>query len=108
MRHYIAVILAEATSSAPGFVPLYQESFVLLLAASPNEARAKAEEHGRGVETTYRNAAGEPVTWSLKHVVDVAEVPAPGLGDGADLYARHFRDYAAYRAFEPLLSGDGL
>ncbi|HSA49661.1 MAG TPA: DUF4288 domain-containing protein [Yinghuangia sp.] len=108
MRHYIAVILAEATSPAPGFAPLYQESFVLLTAGSAREARAKARRHGLAVETTYENEAGEPVTWSLKQVVDVAEVLDADLGDGADLYARHFRDYAAYRSFEPLLSGEEL
>ena len=28
------------------------------------------------------------------------------LKDGSTLYSRHFRDYDAYRRFEPLLSGD--
>jgi hypothetical protein len=28
--------------------------------------------------------------------------------DGAEIYARHFRDYQAYKEFEPLLSGKEL
>lgn len=106
MPHYIAVLLTEAAT--PGHPPLYQESFVLLAAADADAARARAEAHGRALETTYTNPDGEPVTWTLRHVVDVAEVLDGDLGDGAELYARHFRDYAAYRSFEPLLSGEPL
>jgi hypothetical protein len=108
MGMYVAVLLFEASGDAAGRAPLFQESFVLLAADSPAEAREHAVSHGRGRETSYRNEDGEPVTWRLRTVVDVNEVLDPELGDGAEVYARHFRDYDAYAAFEPLLSGDEL
>ncbi len=41
-------------------------------------------------------------------MVDVSAVLDEDLTQDADLYARHFRDYAAYQRFEPLLSGEEL
>ncbi|MCX5206631.1 DUF4288 domain-containing protein [Streptomyces sp. NBC_00237] len=100
---YIAILLTEATSEAPDHEPLYAEDFVLLTADSEEEARAKALTHGRSQETSYENEQGERITWKLLHVVDVNEVLDASLGDRADLYSRHFKNYDAYRAFEPLL-----
>ncbi|MFD8790977.1 DUF4288 domain-containing protein [Streptomyces vinaceus] len=122
MRTYVAVLVhvaeaeaeakaeveAEAEAASGRRAPLYRESFVLLTARSEDEARSKARAHGASMETSYRNERGEPVTWTLRQLVDVAEVPDDRLGDGAELYTRHFRDFAAYTAFEPLLSGEDL
>ncbi|MFJ2738770.1 DUF4288 domain-containing protein [Streptomyces sp. NPDC087440] len=105
---YIAVLLTRATSDADGHEPLYAEDFVLLAADSEEEARTKALAHGRSQETSYENERGERITWKLLHVVDVSEVLDTTLRDGADLYSRHFKNYEAYRAFEPLLPGDPL
>jgi hypothetical protein len=105
---YVAVLLTEATSEAAGHEPLYAEDFVLLSADNEEEARAKALARGKAQETSYRNENGELISWKLLHVVDVNEVLDTPLHDGADLYSRHFRDYRAYRAFEPLLSAEPL
>lgn len=45
------------------------------------------------------------VRWSLVKTVDVAPVLEEGCGDGSELYARHSRDFAAYRRFEPAFEG---
>ncbi|MEU5421330.1 DUF4288 domain-containing protein [Streptomyces sp. NPDC001407] len=108
MSTYVAVLLCESSAGTEGRTPLFQESFVLLTAEDEAEARAKAEAHGKGLETSYENEAGELITWRLRHVVDVSEVLDERLADGSELYARHFRNYAAYRSFEPLLSGERL
>lgn len=108
MSAYIAVLLCEATSTAEDHVPLYQENFVLLTAQDEEEARGKALAHGERLETSYDNGLGETITWRLRHVVDVSEVLDAELGDGSELYSRHFRNYAAYHAFEPLLSGEEI
>lgn len=102
---YIAVLLYESTSQSGAKKPLYQESFVLLQASGEEEARARAVEHARQQEVHYKNAEGETIQCSLKHVIDVSSVLDDELKDGAELYARHFRDYEAYHAFEPLLGG---
>jgi Domain of unknown function (DUF4288) len=101
---YVAVLLYESSSEAPGYQPLYEESFILLKAGSLQEAKEKALAHGLGDQVSYRNEEQETITWSLKHLIDVNEVLDDDLGDGSDLYARHFYDYAAYARFEPMLS----
>lgn len=99
---YVAVLLYESSSTAPGAGPLYEESFVLIRAVCEDEARAKAHAHGQAQATRYRNERGDLIAWRLRRVVDVAPVLDDALGDGAQLYARHFRNHAAYQAFEPL------
>jgi dolichyl-phosphate-mannose--protein O-mannosyl transferase len=103
---YIAVILYETSSDAQNYTPLYEESFVLLQAASDEEARHKALVHAQQQQTHYHNENNERITWSLKHVVDVHPTLSETLEDGSEIYTRHFRDYQAYRSFEPLLDGD--
>jgi hypothetical protein len=105
---YVAVLVSESSSDAPDHVPLYEESFVLLRAASHEEAAERAHALGEREQASYRNESGETITWTLKHVVDVSDVVDDTLDDGATVYARHFRAYDAYRRFEPLLSGEEL
>lgn len=106
MAIFCAVLVHTArTASHP---ELHEESFVLLTADSLDEARVKAEARGRADEHEYTNADGEQVRWTLTELVDVAEVADRELGDGAEVYSRYFRDYAAYRRFEPLLDGEPL
>ncbi|MFD8638481.1 DUF4288 domain-containing protein, partial [Streptomyces sp. NPDC059656] len=73
MTTYIAVLLCETSADSNDHAPLYQESFVLLTAADEARAREKAEVHGKSLETSYENEAGELITWRLRHVVDVGE-----------------------------------
>jgi hypothetical protein len=102
---YIAVLLYESSSPDPSYTPTFEECFVLLRADSDEQARARAEQHSRASETSFKNVAGQTVQWKLKHVVDVSCILSDTLDDGSELYARHFKNYEAYRAFEPLLGG---
>ncbi|WP_437828211.1 DUF4288 domain-containing protein [Sorangium sp. So ce1153] len=102
---YVAILLYESSSLDPSYTPLFEECFVLLRADNDEQARARAEQHSRVHETCFNNAAGQEIHWKLKHVVDVSRVLSDTLDDGAELYSRHFKDYGAYHAFEPLLSG---
>ena len=101
---YIAVILYETSSTAPEYKPLYQECFVLIKATSSEEANEKALIYAMRQEGSYQNEYNETITWSLKQVVDVNSVLYDEFEDGTELYARHFRNYEAYRLWEPLLS----
>jgi hypothetical protein len=103
---YIAIILYESNSDISGYLPLYQECFVLIKATSIEEAQEKALAHGNQEQVTYQNENQEIITWSLKQVIDVNPVLDDELDDGSELYARHFRNYQAYCGFEPLLSGE--
>ena len=102
---FIAVILYESSSDAASYQTLYEESFVLVFGLNENEAQTNATQLASQRATSFKNDAGKTITWSVKQVLDVAKVLDAELGDGAGLYSRHFRDYAAYRSFEPLLDG---
>ncbi len=103
---YMAVILYEAQSDAPDYKPLYEESFVLIRASTEDEAREKAAIYTQEQLSSYQNEFGETITWVVKHIIDVSPVLTDTIEDGSELYARHFRDYQAYSAFEPMLSED--
>jgi hypothetical protein len=103
---YMAVILYEAQSDTPDYEPLYEESFVLVGASTEDEAREKAAIHAQGQLSSYQNEFGETITWVVKQIVDVSPVLNSTIEDGSELYARHFRNYQAYSAFEPMLSED--
>ncbi|GCD45683.1 hypothetical protein GKJPGBOP_05420 [Streptomyces paromomycinus] len=121
-RPYIAVVLMESPGKGDGGSlgesggspgerggdPLYEESVLLVYATDEADARRRAERRARSRETSYLNDRGETVSWCFKCVVDVSAALDEDLTQDADLYARHFRDYAAYERFEPLLSGEEL
>lgn len=100
---YVAILLYETSSDAVDYEPLYREDFVLIHAESLEQARDKAIARARAEEGSYRNGDGELITWTLKHLVDVNSALQDDLSGDADLYARHFRNFPAYRDFEPLL-----
>jgi Domain of unknown function (DUF4288) len=102
---YVAVLLYASSSPDPGYTPMYEECFLLLRATGDEEARILAEQRGRAREASFQNATGQTVHWKLKHVVDVGRALSDVLDDGAEVYARHFKDYEAYHAFEPMLGG---
>ncbi|MFH8347030.1 DUF4288 domain-containing protein [Streptomyces sp. NPDC018045] len=106
-RPYIAMVLMESPGE-DGRDPLYEESVMLVYATDDADARHRAERRARSRETSYLNELGETVSWSFKCVVDASAALDEDLTQDADLYARHFRDYAAYERFEPLLSGEEL
>lgn len=103
---YIAVILYEAQVDAPDYQPIYQESFVLIQASSHQEAETKASSYAQQQQTSYQNEYHEVVTWSVKQVVDVNSVLTDTFEDGAELYARHFKNIQAYNTFESSLRDD--
>lgn len=105
MSVHVAILLYRASSEEPGFVPVYEERFYLLMALSREEAWGKAEAIRARPAHSYQNADGHTVTWTCVRVVDVAETVDDGLSDGAELYGRYFRNLDAYEHFEPRLKG---
>ena len=102
-KMFAAVLVYESASSRKGHQPLFEETVTLLTAESAELAAEKARAHAEARETSYRNEDGDTITWSFRHLVDLVEVDGP-LGDGAEVYTRHFRDYRAYLKVEPLAS----
>jgi hypothetical protein len=105
---YIAVLVYESSSSSPDYKTLFEESFMLIKASSLEEANQKAQGYANAHTCTFNNEVGDSITWKLKHIVDVNQVLYDVDLDGAEIYARHFRNYQAYKEFEPLLSGEEL
>ncbi|MFJ9418993.1 DUF4288 domain-containing protein [Streptomyces sp. NPDC101227] len=105
---HVAIVLMEARSEAADRPSLFQESFLLVHAPDEKAARERVERRAREAETGYRNEQGETVVWRLRAIVDVKEAEDTDLTRDADLYTRHFRDYASYERFEPLLSGEEI
>ncbi|MEO7198495.1 MAG: DUF4288 domain-containing protein [Solirubrobacterales bacterium] len=100
---YVAVMVSGTSSDAPDHEPLYEESFVLVSADTLDEAENKAIRLGIEDESSSVNEAGETIEWTLLHSVDVKEVVDGEIFDGATLYVRHFTDFEAYGALEPVV-----
>ncbi|MFR9729969.1 DUF4288 domain-containing protein [Saccharopolyspora sp. MS10] len=105
---YVALLLIEISSESAAEPQLYEESFVLVKAESDEEAREKAVGYGKQQGASYPNEDGEIVTWKFKELVEVKKVEDATFDDGAELYSRFFRNYSAYRSFEPMLSGEEI
>ncbi|WP_158228273.1 DUF4288 domain-containing protein [Pseudonocardia sp. MH-G8] len=102
---YVALLVYEYSSSAPGFEPLYEETVTIIEANSKENATERARNFARSRQSDYENEAGETIRYHIKHLVDVVEINDK-LCDQAEIYTRHFRNYDAYRTFEPMLSGE--
>ncbi|HEV7648635.1 MAG TPA: DUF4288 domain-containing protein [Actinophytocola sp.] len=102
-KMFAAVLVYESASTRRGYQPLFEETVTLLAADTPEHAAEKARVHAEAREATYRTPEGDTITWTFRHLVDLVPV-ADALGDGAEVYTRHFRDYHAYLAVEPLAS----
>lgn len=105
---YVAVLVYESSSASPDYKALFEESFMLVKASSVEEAKQKTQQYADAHTSTFKNEAGDLITWKLKHVIDVNHTLYDVDLDGAEIYARHFRNYQAYKEFEPLLSGEEL
>lgn len=105
---YVALLLIEISAESAAEPQLYEESFVLVKAESAAEAKEKATDYGKQQATSYHNEDGELITWKFKEIVEVKQVEDATFDDGSELYSRFFRNYTAYRSFEPMLSGEEL
>lgn len=98
---FVALLVYKSSSTASGYLPLYEETVTLVSASSADSAKERARELAESRQTTFANEFGETIVWSLERVVDVTQAPDT-LGDGVEIYTRHFRDYNAYLAFETM------
>ncbi len=94
---FVAILLYRFTSTSPTYEPLYREDVVLLYAEDVEGARAKALATAQQEVGPSENEFGQVIDLELLDVIDVAPALDDDLSDGGDLYARHFRDLAAYR-----------
>lgn len=101
---YIAIILMKSSSPSPEYIPLYEELFVLIIADTLHNARQKAIAYGTNQETDYYNENKWFISLRMKKVIDVNPVLSDTIKDVTELYARHFKNFDAYRNFEALIN----
>ncbi len=70
---------------------LREESIRVFLSEGLDRARHRAEELGRGAEHEYKNEYGELVRWTFVSVLDVQDLCAFELQDGAEVFSVLFR-----------------
>ncbi len=97
--YYIAVIVSRSSSTAIDYVPLCEESFVLLEATSLDEATEKAMARTVAEENQYENVYGDTITWSPR-LVELGDALQDTFEDGSELYARFFRNHEAYEQLD--------
>ena len=98
--NYICVSIHEASSDAKNHAPLYEERLTLIKAGSREEATRKAQQIVRMATHSYKNEAGQTISWTCRRIVEVTEVIDNSLSDGAEIYGRYFRDFDEYERFE--------
>ena len=74
MNSYFVTLLSVAHSSNPRTHPLYEETFLLVRAQGEDEARQRAEKHGRQSAPSYESVTREQINWQFLEVID-ATVP---------------------------------
>ncbi len=100
---YLAIVLYEAYFERASYRPLYEESFVEILAGSLPEARKKLFELIKRREVSYKNTYGNQLSWKLRKIIDISQALESKMDDGIrELYSRHFYDIENYEKFEEL------
>lgn len=105
---YTAVLVFGTSSPSPEYQPLYSEEFIAVEANSDEEAKERAIAKGKEAEHSYQNRYDQTIHVKFKTVVDIQEPLDAAPSKEGTIYVRHFRDYKAYEAFEPLLEGQEL
>jgi hypothetical protein len=104
-KNYICVSVHEATSDAPDFPPRFEERLNLIKASSMKEATEKAAQIVGQARHTYKNEAGETITWTCRRIYHVVDMFDNALTDGGEIYSRGFWDMAEYERFEAHVMG---
>lgn len=71
-------------------VHLWEEAFFLVRAMSKKHAERKAKHLAQRKKRTYKNFAGDTISWKFAGVIDVCELTADKFGDGTEVYSRFF------------------
>ena len=98
--HYAALVLFESSSDQAGYAPQFEESLILVTAQSADDARAKAAYFAHQRQSQYQTASGAVIRWILTKIVDISPVVDEPLGDGSEIYSRHFRTLTDYERFD--------
>jgi|SRR4051794_7222775 len=86
-KWFAACLLMESlVDSGPPKEKLFEETIVLVRAATDADAAQKAERFGRDAEHEYQNTYGETVRWVFRELLDLKELIDEAIGDGTEVY----------------------
>lgn len=81
---------------------IWEESIVVIEAASADEARELAASVGRSRQVSYLAAAGNSVYWKFESIGDVFEIDAELLSTGVEVFSRHMTESELRKLGQPL------
>jgi hypothetical protein len=97
MPRFFVSILSRAHADADGYRPLYEETFLIVDAASLQLARETAEGYGRAAEHDYVAGEGHRVFWRFVEVTGVTPcIDEDVEHEVVELGGRFFRDKESY------------
>jgi len=89
--HSARLLYETEVEGPPDPLPLREESIRVFVADSETAAWVRAEAVGRENAHSYRNGAGELVSWKFLRVIEVQDLCEERLDDGVEVYSRLFR-----------------
>ena len=98
MQTYFARVLSVSTAQDADYRPLHDENFILVRASNLQEARKRAEQHGKDAEHDYKSVAGYHIKWRFLEVLDVIETTDDDFeGNVMELSGWFFHNLESYR-----------
>jgi len=68
---------------------LAEYRYFLLKAGNDNIARAKGLRIGKAKQHSYKNSAGEEVSWTFEKLIDIKEVLSEEVTEGTEMYHQY-------------------
>lgn len=92
-RWFVGVLVVRSRVGSAGAPrPTVDLQYRLIHAVDPESAYARALELGHTTALSYRNSAGEKVSWEFAGLHDLHELDDDTLTDGTEVYSRIVRD----------------
>jgi hypothetical protein len=102
-KNYIAIILIASSSETLSYIPLYDETTLLIKSQSLETARERAMVYGKGLEGSKKSTEGIDITMKFLGILDIKEVLEVLGRDVTAINSRSFNDFSAYESFTELL-----
>jgi hypothetical protein len=93
---FIATLIYKSKSHHEDYQPLFEESMVLIEADSLDVAKDIALKFALSRDTTFTNAYGQTISWTLHQIADVRPTLVDSILTPCEIISRHFSNLEAY------------
>jgi len=98
----VSLLLCGETPGRKAGDLVWEESIVIIEAASENESRLLGEIIGKGMEVEYDSASGEHIRWTFHSICQVYEIQEQDiLRTGTEVFSRFLRHSEAQSLMTP-------